>query len=1308
MSDSADLNEWRARAEDAREAERELREALAHARTIRAPHAERLQDQLDAAHRNRLDAEAALATALEQASSTDDDAAAELDELEQQLGSERLIGTGATAGDRIRSLAQSAATAAAEAGLQSAGVPAPVARKIARSKTGQAALKWGSRWGILVTVTTPLLAVLMVASLLVLVIGGTGGSWDVEPSESAAEAIPSAYLAAYRAAGDSYDIPWTLLAGLGTKATYNGYVDPYQRSVPTDFPGSSASRQVPSAFVVGDSLTVGSKKALEAAFGAKSIPVDVVAENGQRLQWGLDRLSTRQITQYPPTNEAVVVALGTNDNKEDLEGFAKRIDQVMNRVDEQAPVFWLTIDMPGAGGLNDELYAAAERYPGRLQVLDWAGYRAQASIEHSPDGIHYNPDGYAARAAYIADAVSGYALSTPGAPVTGAGTMKIPEGSCPDLEHPVPTKHKAGQAVGPLMLVPELFQQYGVTTTYEELQNICTSANLLAGRLAVARDEVAAEQTLDVENLRDQAQDGDANAVTALRRFWAQVVNRAGVLGDPRSTACTPPERGNLDKDQWVALTVRAVWACELSTEELAMAVAASEADGVWTYTTAGKGESIARAIDEALQVAYAYSQWGTADCDPAATYAGVFPLPDTALEAFGTAAEKKKGRCDVVTNVTVAARAFVRGERVPVNSRPATIGPAGAETPAPYRPLWGGWDQMGLVTGPSFEREAFARNGRRTDVRTVDSCLRFARRSLLNAAKAPASPLTGATLGTVNAFVNGDATPEQTASLDAYLASLADGMVASGCVADGSEPDATPVALNRMEAWGLLRAVTEGEGQPAPAAGTEPKTYTSVTDVVDVYGAWPAFAARIQAVNGTLFTTTPTPGITALVDRLSSYALSVETPMVVNGYSENGVTAGEAVVAIAQRYGGLYEGDEIPAGALGFGGLVDGGIGILPADFENGLGALFNTYGSQYGIDPRLLAAIAEQESGFNPTSNCPVAENPGRAYGLMQWEADRATGLVRGENFDPCGDPAISVERTGRVMRDMYREYVKQFPAADVATRWTGVFIRYNAGPTIARKFMEQGLPAVNAYQMTAACEAELGNVCGEAKVREVSNYGPGIITKWEKYQKKYPAAILGAAQTAIAGDTCPTESQVVAAIPGRDVFRPGYPAKKDISLKELCERSVAQARSPEAARAILYAFANLGAEYSLPGRNRRNPNQFDCSSFVSRAYYLDGKPEGIPTAKNGGNAPWGSIMEHTSGRVKWTVPTLRNDARPGDLIFTPTHVMMLLSDGYKIHAPQTGDVVNASPAYNTNEIRSWMAVDPEQARLHPWQAG
>lgn len=77
---------------------------------------------------------------------------------------------------------------------------------------------------------------------------------------------------------------------------------------------------------------------------------------------------------------------------------------------------------------------------------------------------------------------------------------------------------------------------------------------------------------------------------------------------------------------------------------------------------------------------------------------------------------------------------------------------------------------------------------------------------------------------------------------------------------------------------------------------------------------------------------------------------------------------------------------------------------------------ALFEKYGRQYGVDPRLLKAIAIKESGLNPDAVSPANKNGTRDHGLMQhnsrYLADR--GLT-----DDWSNPERSVEEAAKLLR-------------------------------------------------------------------------------------------------------------------------------------------------------------------------------------------------------------------------------------------------------------------------------------------------
>lgn len=107
--------------------------------------------------------------------------------------------------------------------------------------------------------------------------------------------------------------------------------------------------------------------------------------------------------------------------------------------------------------------------------------------------------------------------------------------------------------------------------------------------------------------------------------------------------------------------------------------------------------------------------------------------------------------------------------------------------------------------------------------------------------------------------------------------------------------------------------------------------------------------------------------------------------------------------------------------------------------------------------------------------------------------------------------------------------------------------------------------------------------------------------------------------------------------------------------ISVRDLCERAVKDAATPQAALAIKWALTRLGAPYACGGAGRLEPWRFDCSSYVSRAY---AEGAGLGTA----GAGW---APSTRNMIPWDGASLDQhyapidpaDLRPGDLVLYDT---------------------------------------------------
>ncbi len=107
--------------------------------------------------------------------------------------------------------------------------------------------------------------------------------------------------------------------------------------------------------------------------------------------------------------------------------------------------------------------------------------------------------------------------------------------------------------------------------------------------------------------------------------------------------------------------------------------------------------------------------------------------------------------------------------------------------------------------------------------------------------------------------------------------------------------------------------------------------------------------------------------------------------------------------------------------------GTTSIGTGTLPANVP--YRDLFESAGAKHGVDPRLLAAVAKVESGFNPN-----AVSSAGATGLMQF----MPATARGMNIDPS-DPAQAIDGAARYLKGQ----MNRFGSVELA------LAAYNAGP-------------------------------------------------------------------------------------------------------------------------------------------------------------------------------------------------------------------------------------------------------------------
>lgn len=130
-------------------------------------------------------------------------------------------------------------------------------------------------------------------------------------------------------------------------------------------------------------------------------------------------------------------------------------------------------------------------------------------------------------------------------------------------------------------------------------------------------------------------------------------------------------------------------------------------------------------------------------------------------------------------------------------------------------------------------------------------------------------------------------------------------------------------------------------------------------------------------------------------------------------------------------------------------------------------------------------------------------------------------------------------------------------------------------------------------------------------------------------------------------------------------------------------LCQRSASAARSDTAARAIKFAFAQVGKPYSSVGRF--GPGAYDCSGLIWQSYRVAGTDIGANLSS--------TII--TAGGPRHPIPL--SAVRPGDVLWHPGHVVMALSDGKIIEAAKPGTNVRVVNSAHRGFSRAVMVQAP-----------
>lgn len=1075
--------------------------------------------------------------------------------------------------------------------------------------------------------------------------------WNVPLSERLD--IPEPYLNAYQSAARRYKLPWTVLAAVGANATYHGRIDPYKQEVP--LPANMADEEDTENFIIlTDSALDGIETYLNPFLTPAGYSVDVVTLPDGKIQSAVNWLDANDTDNRTP----IVIALGGNDGGTPQE-FAAKVDQLLNLRGLHNRVYWLTLASEGAAPYN-EVLRERDRLRPNLMLIDWAGLVEQQDILIGEGGA-LDDSGQRARAGLIAATFVGNVLSA-GLPVasglSGPGVLPTPTGNCPSLAVPVEGANLS-QGAGPLMLTPSALTAAGYDLG-DDIQNICASVDTLAEVLAqtarIVADEEGTTFPSGIANLALQAVGGDAAVSERIHKFWAKVLDTSGILGDTVQRECVTPEQGSLEDQAHVGNMIDSYWRCTLAGVELYSVDSVTvDVAGNVAHRTLNQPEAVARGVEEALSVAWTWSSWGTTECDDTAVHAGVFPL--TAAVFNNHADDPEKGRCDREENVKAAAKAFAARESVTVPGRSGK-----------WAATIGGWALIGPVSGPvgptNFDAvgpwQPLYVSAECTPI-LVDAVIGIGNDGAFLSGYTAAQAQEVAFSVAFDEFDDTGARVGSTLTVDQLLALNAETDARLAAVVSAAR--ANPVCAQERnyadEEWlGVLAGAVSGDAFTAVVEdGSGPRIPSPTRGDLNVPAA---VGDRIAALSGRAASRSGgwggvPPSQTAYLQRLSTVRAKLAVrPLVEREIGDGTLSIGYRLVNLAVGYyGGIFIGnDGVKSVGIGF---VDG---TVPFNED------FNSVGQEYGVDPRLLAAVARQESNFNPDAGC---NPPGGAFGMMQKEYDTVPTL--------CGDVRRQIEEAAKMLLDLYER----------AGDWKGALWGYNNGALFAGAWAELGGDEAAARQYAIAyyrgarnpatgqtyCPASGECARAEIAMKYISET-PGdrsAMLAWLEYQGLFPALVLNTRQTVVNGTECPN-APPRSAIAGKEPLRGGA---DDIGIRTLCVEAVADAPTPEAARAIIFAFNNLGIAYSQDLRS--TSSAFDCSSYVSRSY----ESAGLRMNSGGAHFNTSQLLPWDGGtRPEWVVPVSPHLAKPGDLVFPQQgHVAMKLTRGFIIHTNSTGDV-------------------------------
>jgi peptidoglycan/LPS O-acetylase OafA/YrhL/lysophospholipase L1-like esterase len=202
-------------------------------------------------------------------------------------------------------------------------------------------------------------------------------------------------------------------AGGGSSATPPGFTQAAVHVRPGDLttttvagatPSTTAPATVPptSVTAIGDSVMLGAYEplinAIDGMFGGQPI-AGVDAVESRQFSAGVDAIAN--LKNAGQLGEDVIVQLGTNGTVDPGD-----FDRMMTLLSDRTKVVIINAKVPRAWEqqVNDTLAAGVKKYKNAV-LLDWHGYASQHPDFFWDDGVHLRPEGAAAYAQFVAQAL---------------------------------------------------------------------------------------------------------------------------------------------------------------------------------------------------------------------------------------------------------------------------------------------------------------------------------------------------------------------------------------------------------------------------------------------------------------------------------------------------------------------------------------------------------------------------------------------------------------------------------------------------------------------------------------------------------------------------------------------------------------------------------------------------------------------------------------------------------------------------------------------------------------------------------------